>query len=76
MAISETIYKNTCTLKLNNGTDSSGNIKTVNVSLGVLAGGASDWNATKAANIVGALTPCLSLSLYQMTHGTDAVIES
>lgn len=51
------------TMKLNNGTDSQGNIKTVNLNLGSLDVGA--WNADKAMAIMDALSPCLSKTIHQ-----------
>lgn len=66
MAVTETMIKNQCNMKLNNGTDASGNVKTLNQSLGTLSDTA--WDATKAMAIVEALTPCLSKSVYEVQH--------
>lgn len=49
-------------IKLNNGTDSEGNIKTVSTSLGTLS--TSGFDAQKAQNIINALAPCLSKVVY------------
>ena len=45
-------------VKLDNGTDSEGNIKTVSVSLGSLS--KDNFDADKALAIVSQLGPCLS----------------
>lgn len=66
MAITETMIANKCNMLLNNGTDSSGNVKTVNVSLGSLSD--SGWDATKAMTVIETLSACLSKSLYDVQH--------
>lgn len=66
MAVSETMIKNVCNMKLNNGTDSEGNVKTVNVSLGTLS--ASAWDAQKAYACASAIEGCLSKTIYQVQH--------
>lgn len=66
MAVTETMIKNQCNMKLNNGTDTQGNVKTVNQSLGTLSD--SGWDATKAMDIIEALSPCLSKSVYEIQH--------
>ena len=50
---------------LNNGTTTSGAVRTVNVSMGTLE--PSAWDAQKALNIINALYPCLNLMLYRAT---------
>ena len=49
-------------VKLNNGTDSQGNVKTVNVGLGTLS--TTGFNADKALAVVSLLGPCLSKTVY------------
>lgn len=66
MAVSEQTDKQQCILKLNNGRDSAGNIKTVNQNLGSLA--PSGWDAQKAMNIINALTPVFSSGVHKVNH--------
>jgi len=54
----ETIKKRTAAVRVENGTDSEGNVKTTTVSLGTLA--KDRWDGDKALAIVGALEPCLN----------------
>ena len=68
MAVTETNVKNAVTMKLNNGVDSQGNIKTVDVSIGTLSTTGSDYDKDKAFAIVNALTSCLSKTLYNTQH--------
>lgn len=63
MAVEETLYKNAMTIKLNNGTDSSGNIQTVDTTLGSTLS-PSSWDAEKAWAIRSALLNVLSLEPY------------
>lgn len=57
----ETLKKRACSLKLANGTDSSGNTKYVSLSLGTLK--AERWDGDAAIAVVAALSPCLSKTL-------------
>lgn len=57
----ETRKKVACNVVLENGTDSEGNLKTVNLSLGALS--KDSWNADKALAIVQALGPCLNKTI-------------
>lgn len=66
MAITENVTKQAITMKLNNGYDAQGNIKTVNLGLGSLS--ATGYNAQKALNIVEDLTACLSKSVVEVQH--------
>lgn len=66
MAIIEHGVKNQATMVLNNGLDASGNITTVNVSLGTLAD--SGWDAAKAYTIMEAIEACLTKTIYQKRH--------
>ena len=70
MAVSESVVGNNCKVVLNNGTDSSGNVKTVSVGLGALSGNPGAWDATKAMAIVSLLGACLSKTVYDVQHTT------
>lgn len=48
-------------IKLDDGTDTQGNTKTVNVSLGSL--NKNTFDADKVIAVIGALEPCLSKSI-------------
>ncbi len=48
-------------VKLNNGTDSEGNQRTVTISLGTLS--KDNFNADKALTVIAALEPCLDKAL-------------
>lgn len=54
MAATQTAYKHSCSIKLDNGTTPTGTQKTVSVSLGTL-GEISSWDANKAMNIISLL---------------------
>lgn len=56
-----TLKKVSVSIRLDDGTDSQGNPKTVSVSLGSL--NKNTFNADKALTIVGALEPCLNKSV-------------
>jgi len=74
MAVTEEADKQQCTIKINNGRDSAGNVKTVNQNLGSLA--VNGWDAQKAVNIVNALTPLFSSGVHAITHTvTNVLIE-
>lgn len=57
MAVEE-IKKRSAAIRIENGTDSEGNVKTTTVSLGTLS--KDRWDGDKALAIVGALEPCLN----------------
>ena len=57
MANSE-VKKVSVNVKLENGTDTSGNIKTVSLSLGTLS--KDNFDADKALAVVSLLAPCLN----------------
>lgn len=65
------VRKYTVTLKLNNGLDSMGNVKTVNISLGSLS--TQRWDQTKAMNIVSLLDSVLAKEIYE-TQGTTVQV--
>lgn len=65
-SVTEVPDKEVVQLKLNNGTDPSGNVRTVNQNLGALNPNA--WDATKVMAISEALIPCLSKSIYAVSH--------
>lgn len=72
MATDLTPTKRTATLKLNNGTDSSGNIKTVSLNLGSLD--VANWDADKAMAIMNALAPCLKKTVHQRTTTEENIM--
>ena len=65
MSVTSTTKKVAVSLKLNNGTTTTGAIKTVSVNLGSLNKAAFD--AQKAINIVNVLGTCLERSVYSIT---------
>lgn len=54
----KTLKKITVSVKLNNGTDSEGNVKLVSVSLGNMS--EENFDDDKALAVVTALAPCLA----------------
>ena len=62
-AITE-IKKITVSMKLNNGTTTTGKVKTASVSLGNL--NKSTFDADKVIAIVNALSPCFDLMLHSL----------
>lgn len=60
----ENLTKVAVSLRLNNGTDSQGNVKTVGVSLGSIS--MSGYTADKARNVALALSPCLSKTVSRV----------
>lgn len=65
-AITEEVETEVVRMKLNNGQDTQGNIKTVNQNIGSLNPNA--WDAQKIMNIVEGLIPCLSKSVNSVQH--------
>lgn len=66
VAIETTIQKRSASLRLNNGTDASGNVTLVNLSLGTLS--VDEWTDAdyeKYLKITDLLEPCLSKSIYR-----------
>lgn len=61
-------------LKLDDGTDSQGNSKYVNLNMGSI--NASTFNADKALTIVDNLEPCLSKSVARVEETRVSVITS
>lgn len=66
------IDKITVNVKLENGTDEAGNIKTVSVSLGNLS--EDNYNADKALAVVSLLAPCLSKTVSSVEEVTVKTI--
>ena len=64
MAVTTTLDKIAVKMNLNNGTDSSGNVKTVSVNLGSL--NPSTYDASKAMAIIAAIAPCLTKTVYSV----------
>lgn len=60
-----TIKKRTVQLALNNGTDSQGNIKTVNTTLGSTITTGNGYTDDKALAIANLIAPCLAKSLHE-----------
>ena len=73
MAVTSITKRVAVSLKLNNGTSTTGSIKTVSVNLGSL--NKSAFDAQKAINIVNALSSCLERSVYS-TEKTEVSILS
>ncbi|MBQ7197076.1 MAG: hypothetical protein IJS40_06665 [Synergistaceae bacterium] len=63
MAVVSRLNKISVTAQLNNGTK-DGKVKTLSLSLGTL--NTNRYNDQKAMNIVNALEPCLSKSVYEV----------
>lgn len=62
MAVIETLTKRVFRMKLDNGTDDKGNVKTVNNTFPTLS--ISGWDMDKAMAISNAVRPCLSHTVY------------
>ena len=78
MAVTLTGKRTAVSMKLNNGTDSEGKIKLVSLNLGSLnTADFTSEDAQKAQNIINALQPCLSKTVYrtEKTH-VDYMTES
>lgn len=63
-SVTETITKNAIQVKLNNGSSASGTVLTVNAGFPTLNTDTTTYDAEKVINIVEALMPCLSKSVY------------
>lgn len=74
MAATKTLSKVVYQMKLNNGVDMSGNVKTVNVSLGTINANAADDD--KALAITNAIGPCLSKAIYFLARVDTSGIEA
>ncbi|MBQ6774534.1 MAG: hypothetical protein IJP48_10820 [Synergistaceae bacterium] len=74
MAVITTQQRVSCTVKLNNGTTETGQIKTINQSLGSLKVDAFD--AQKALNIVNLLRPVLELPVYKVQNSVTNDLEA
>jgi len=65
MAVTRALSKITARMKLNNGTDPSGNVKTVNQSMPSLVSAYDKTtDDTKLMAVVNALVPCLTKAVY------------
>ncbi len=64
MAVTSTLKKVSVNVKLDNGTDSLGNVKTVSVNLGTLS--VQNFDAAKAMAIVNLLDRCLVKEVYSV----------
>ena len=68
-AVTETVNKNSIQVKLNNGTDpSTGQVRTVSGSFPTLSLEPNDYDAQKVMNIVEAMVPVLTKSVYAVQH--------
>ena len=70
----ETLKKVAVNLKLENGTDSEGNLKLVNLSLGTLS--KDSFDADKALGIVQVLGPCLSKTINSVVKVQTSTISA
>ena len=78
MAVALNAKKTSVSIKLNNGLDEEGKVKTVGLNLGTLnIADFTSETAQKAQNIINALTPCLSKAVtsVEKTH-VDYMTES
>ena len=64
MAVITTPKKVSVNVKLDNGTDDKGNVRTVNLSLGNLS--LSGFDAAKAMAVVNLIKPCLCHTVYNV----------
>lgn len=76
-----TLKKQTITVKVNAGTDSSGNIKTANLNFPNLSelafeGGSASSSYDKALAVVTALAPCLSKTITAVEGATTNTISA
>lgn len=74
MAVTTTPKKVSVSIKLNDGVDQSGNVKTVGVSLGTLS--LDGYDDTKALAVISALENCLSKEIYSIDKTYVTSIES
>lgn len=72
MAITETVTKESVSLNLNNGTDSEGQIKVVKTSFPTL--NANLWNGDKVMAVISKIEPCLSKTVYSVSHVRTALM--
>lgn len=70
----ETRKKVVCNVVVETGTDSEGNLRTANVSLGALT--KDGWNADKALAIVQALGPCLTYTINNVQEVMTSTISA
>ena len=73
MAATSTLKKVQVKAQLNNGTDSSGNVKTVAVTFPQI--NVSSYDASKALNIANALEPCLDKTVYTVEDVKTSELE-
>lgn len=64
MAVNETVKSVVGRLLLDDGTTASGNVRTVNVSMGTL--NPDNWDPEKAFTICTLIGQCLSKTLYEV----------
>lgn len=69
MPVTSTPIRIAVKMLLNNGTDSSGNIKTISQSLGAMS--LSGYDDTKAMAIIAAIAPCLTKTIHSVKKSVD-----
>ncbi|MBQ7592727.1 MAG: hypothetical protein IJU48_00060 [Synergistaceae bacterium] len=74
MATTTTVNKISVSIKLNNGLDTQGNVKTVGISLGSLS--TSGYNADKVMAVVALLEECLAKEIVQVDRTEVASLET
>lgn len=70
--VTETVTKNSIQVKLNNGSTATGGVSTVNAGFPTLNTDTSTYDSQKVMNVVSALAPCLTKSVYAVQHTTIA----
>ncbi len=73
MAVTSTLKKVSVNVKLDNGTDALGNVKTVSVNLGNLS--VQNFDAAKAMAIVNLLEPCFTKTVYSVEKVEVSTLE-
>lgn len=63
-------------LRLNNGEDSEGNVKTLGVSLGKLTANPSDYDDDKMLAVKNLIAPCLEKAVYATEKSIVSVVSA
>lgn len=71
-----TVKKISVSFRLNNGTDSDGNVKTVGLSLGNLTQDTTKYDDDKVLAIKALLEPCLEKSIYSTEKSVVTVLSA
>lgn len=72
MAVLSDLIGVTVNMKLNNGTDSQGQVKTLNQSIGKL--NIDRYDDQKAMNIVNLAEPCLAKPVYEVRKVATSIL--